>query len=97
MYTISCFSQSCMIGSGIGVIESETLPSGHMCPCCIAREVSKDDKRHIVVWPDYTWCDWVELEGYAWKSDDFFSYLVPVEMSDDEIDNLVSTLLEGLK
>ncbi len=47
---------------------------------------------YIFVWPDNTWCyeeNYNEHE-YQWKSDDYRSYLLKGEWSDEEIESMLT-------
>lgn len=50
------------------------------------------DKVAVCVWPDETWCFQDDIEEYSWKSDDYIIYHVPDELSDEDIDALVTKL-----
>ena len=48
----------------------------------------------IVVWPDGTWCHEEDLEEFGWKSDDYNTFRVPTDTSDEEIGIMVVNYYE---
>lgn len=50
-----------------------------------------DDKATVYVWPDGSWmrADTYNETVHAYKGDDYYIHYVPIELTDDDIEELV--------